>query len=376
MVQKPKRVERQLVMRTSLVAARGLVLAILGLGAGSALGQNVTAFDPYNGVGLPGGAPAAKPGRIPYTPVEQAPPGGPAFNPWNPNDVQAGRNAIPPKAVTAMPRAQRAQPDVPVATYGGPYYGRGANLPPPPPDALHSRLTAFPEKGAPSTASRGRYAPPPSGAGQPVPLARTEAPPPPPVETPAPAAAATAPAPQPAPSQATPPPPTPTQAAPTPATPAEPAPQPTQTPAPAVATTTPAPALPAPAVTPPQSASVAPSAPPLAAEPEPTPPAPVPPTASVLFAMDSAEINEAARTELDRIAKGANARGLKQIELRAYAGGVDIVESRKVALARALAVRSYLIDQGVKARIEVGTFGPAAKGMGPPERVDLVAPGI
>jgi outer membrane protein OmpA-like peptidoglycan-associated protein len=96
----------------------------------------------------------------------------------------------------------------------------------------------------------------------------------------------------------------------------------------------------------------------------------------VLFAMDSAEINDSARSELDRIAKGAKARGLKQIELRAYAGGSDVVESRKVALARALAVRSYLIDQGVKARIEVGTFGPAARAAGPPERVDLVAPGI
>jgi outer membrane protein OmpA-like peptidoglycan-associated protein len=96
----------------------------------------------------------------------------------------------------------------------------------------------------------------------------------------------------------------------------------------------------------------------------------------VLFAMDSAEINDSAKTELDRIAKAANTHGLRQIELRAYAGGADVVDSRKVALARALAVRSYLIDQGVKARIEVGTFGPAAKGMGPSDRVDLVAPGI
>ncbi len=92
--------------------------------------------------------------------------------------------------------------------------------------------------------------------------------------------------------------------------------------------------------------------------------------------MDSAEITDTAKTELDRIAKSANAHGLRQIELRAYAGGTDVVESRKVALARALAVRSYLIDQSVKARIEVGTFGPAAKGIGAPERVDLVAPGI
>ena len=46
---------------------------------------------------------------------------------------------------------------------------------------------------------------------------------------------------------------------------------------------------------------------------------------------------------------------MRQIELRGYAigGGID---SRKVALARALVVRAYLIDAQIKARIEVGTF--------------------
>ena len=46
---------------------------------------------------------------------------------------------------------------------------------------------------------------------------------------------------------------------------------------------------------------------------------------------------------------------MRQIELRGFAfgGGID---SRKVALARALVVRAYLIDARVKARIEVGSF--------------------
>jgi outer membrane protein OmpA-like peptidoglycan-associated protein len=103
------------------------------------------------------------------------------------------------------------------------------------------------------------------------------------------------------------------------------------------------------------------------------------PTASLSFTRDSAQINDPAKAELDRIAKGVNARGLGLIELRAYADdthGADVIEIRKVALARALAVRSYLIDRGVKARIEVGTFGPAPKGMLSSDRVDVVAPGI
>ena len=51
----------------------------------------------------------------------------------------------------------------------------------------------------------------------------------------------------------------------------------------------------------------------------------------------------------------------------------DPADARKVALARALAVRSYLIDLGVKSRIEVGAF--AADGSsGPSERVDVITP--
>ena len=44
-------------MPPSSVAARSLALAVFGVGAASfaAHGQNVTAFNPYSGVGLPGG---------------------------------------------------------------------------------------------------------------------------------------------------------------------------------------------------------------------------------------------------------------------------------------------------------------------------------
>ncbi len=82
------------------------------------------------------------------------------------------------------------------------------------------------------------------------------------------------------------------------------------------------------------------------------------------FASQSAEISDAAKAELDRVAK--NLTGFRQIEVRAYAAGGDPAESRKIALARALVVRSYLIDQGVKTRIEIGAFTSGG------ERVDIM----
>ena len=92
---------------------------------------------------------------------------------------------------------------------------------------------------------------------------------------------------------------------------------------------------------------------------------------SVAFLPQSAEISIAARAELDRIAKSLS--GVRQLELRAYSAGADPADARKVSLARALAVRSYLIDQGVKSRIEVGAFATNGGGGGG-ERVDVIAP--
>jgi len=94
--------------------------------------------------------------------------------------------------------------------------------------------------------------------------------------------------------------------------------------------------------------------------------------ASVQFARESAEISGEARSELDRIAATLNSQ--KQVEVRAYATGPDAADARKIALARALAVRSYLIDKGVKTRIEVGAFASESRGPGS-ERVDILSPG-
>jgi outer membrane protein OmpA-like peptidoglycan-associated protein len=107
-------------------------------------------------------------------------------------------------------------------------------------------------------------------------------------------------------------------------------------------------------------------------EPREAPPSSVAPTVTVLFGSNSADISDAGKAALDRVAKTISQQRMAQVELRAFAGGADPADVRRVALARALAVRSYLIDQGVTARIEVGAFA-ASRGAG--ERVDVLAPG-
>jgi outer membrane protein OmpA-like peptidoglycan-associated protein len=97
------------------------------------------------------------------------------------------------------------------------------------------------------------------------------------------------------------------------------------------------------------------------------------PAATVPFDRQSAEINAAARGALDTLAQMLNAQGVRQVELRGFATGEDADEARKLALVRTLSVRSYLIDQGVKARIEVQAT-PAPPRGGARERVDVMTP--
>lgn len=399
-------------MPTSSVAVRSLVLVILGLGTASgAFGQgaNVTAFNPYSGVGLPGGPVPEYGGAAAYPIIDTVGPasGGPAFNPWRPafgggsNPVAAGRVAA--GAPMAIPSSSP-----------------GSYLPAPPPGPIESRIVAIPEIGG-ATASRRSYTPPPVAPAPRPAEAAPAVPPPPIVTTPPPAnptvsvkpdpvpvaapkptpqvATTPTPAPAPAPTATTPASPSPALA--TPPVSASPPPTRTATVTPPPPTPTPPPAA-TPPVTPPPPARTAtvtpttvvpptPSAPPAS-----TPPAAAPPTrttsavapalppepafvppkgqvaASVTFAPQSAELTAGAKTDLDRLAKNLGDRSLRQIELRAYAGGGD-PDSRKVSLARALVVRSYLIDRGVKARIEVGAYGGDGRG-GPSDRVDVLVP--
>jgi len=112
---------------------------------------------------------------------------------------------------------------------------------------------------------------------------------------------------------------------------------------------------------------------------EPTPAAGSPQSAgaaaaTVSFDRQSVEINPSARGALDTLAQVLTAQGVRQIELRGYATGGGDDEARKLALVRTLAVRMYLIDQGVTARIEVAAQAPPAKDGGAKERVDIMTP--
>lgn len=102
-------------------------------------------------------------------------------------------------------------------------------------------------------------------------------------------------------------------------------------------------------------------------------PAVVPPTqaggpfGTIAFIGRSVVLTPATKAELDQIARRIADQKLRHVELRAFAMDTG-PDSRKVALARALVVRSYLIDRGVKSRIEVGSFS------GDGDSVDILVP--
>ena len=92
-------------------------------------------------------------------------------------------------------------------------------------------------------------------------------------------------------------------------------------------------------------------------------------TVSLASRRDRPNSRTASRTELDRLTKNISDRGLRQVELTSFAGNGE-PDSRKVSLARALVVRTYLIDKGVKSRIEIGTLSSSDGN----ERVEIVVP--
>jgi outer membrane protein OmpA-like peptidoglycan-associated protein len=91
------------------------------------------------------------------------------------------------------------------------------------------------------------------------------------------------------------------------------------------------------------------------------------PFGTIAFIGRSAALTPATKAELDQMAKRIADQKLRHIELRAFAADSG-PDSRKIALARALVVRSYLMDKGVKSRIEVGSFS------GDGDSVDILVP--
>jgi outer membrane protein OmpA-like peptidoglycan-associated protein len=79
------------------------------------------------------------------------------------------------------------------------------------------------------------------------------------------------------------------------------------------------------------------------------------PFGTISFIGRSVALTPSTKGELDQVARRIADQKLRHVELRAFAADTG-PDSRKVALARALVVRSYLIDRGVKSRIEVGSF--------------------
>lgn len=172
-------------------------------------------------------------------------------------------------------------------------------------------------------------------------------------------------------------------AIPTPAAPAPIAQAPAQTPVPPTespAVKAPAPSVPAPpALAAPQQASIA--AAPAVQTPTLAPtPAPTLGTSlgndgvTIPFDADSAHLPPTSLAALSGLAKRLAADDSLQLQLMAYASGDEdnAGKARRLSLSRALAVRSYLMDQGVlTTRMEVRALGNKVPG-GQPDRVDLV----
>jgi outer membrane protein OmpA-like peptidoglycan-associated protein len=94
---------------------------------------------------------------------------------------------------------------------------------------------------------------------------------------------------------------------------------------------------------------------------------------SLLFDTDSADLSPEAQTELRSIADALRGSEGGDIQVLGFAAGSDGADdqARKLALSRALKVRSFLIDEGIaSARIRVRSLGASAEG-GPANRVDI-----
>lgn len=224
---------------------------------------------------------------------------------------------------------------------------------------------------APKAAAKSAAAPAPAPASTPTP----------PAVAVAPAAAPAAPGPAPTTSA---PMPAPQAGAPTQVVPATPAPATTPVPAPSTPAPAPsvaaAPPAPAPASTPapaPAPQAVAPqAAPPPAPAPQvaaaPTPPRPVPAPGpgpgglvTLAFPGGQGELPAGSLAALDALAAQL-ANGEDRLQIRAYAastvsdGGSG---ARRLSLTRALAVRQYLIDKGIRStRIDVRALGAPTDG--------------
>ena len=95
---------------------------------------------------------------------------------------------------------------------------------------------------------------------------------------------------------------------------------------------------------------------------------------SLDFTGNSSDLTPDARQRLDNIVAQMQEAVDNRLQVRAYASGEDGTKSsaRRISLSRALAVRSYLMDKGIKpTRVDVRAMGTETD-RSPLDRVDLV----
>jgi len=108
-----------------------------------------------------------------------------------------------------------------------------------------------------------------------------------------------------------------------------------------------------------------------------SPPATAVPTTrpmTVLFSLGSAALNAEALERIDAVREKMEADQFLRLQLAAYATNTDDNPSRtrRLSLSRALAIRSYLVEKGVKStRMDVRALGNKFE-KAPGDRVDLV----
>lgn len=93
----------------------------------------------------------------------------------------------------------------------------------------------------------------------------------------------------------------------------------------------------------------------------------------VIFEAEEAKLSDQARSELKTVVQGILDKSELRLQLLAYAGGESLSSSRarRLSLSRALAVRSYLIENGLRStRIDVRALGNKTTEQ-PVNRVDV-----
>ena len=126
-----------------------------------------------------------------------------------------------------------------------------------------------------------------------------------------------------------------------------------------------------------QAAAPAPAAPPqqLAAVPPPGASVSGGKTVQLAFGESASQLDDKAKRDLDVLVRTIDSDEGTRLQLTAYAsapGADNASQARRLSLSRALAVRSYLIEKGVKStRIDVRALGNKNEG-GPADRVDVL----